>query len=190
MPRSAQRIVTRLPFQKREDELDEMPGKEFGKMARLWLFGLICVASFPSLAAKAQESGWTTLRQGNATVEVPTYFSDYVQSSIIENGDEIGVHIELPEESGSFVFFVAPASIRPFERASAAAAEPTAVLTYKVDRKALGVVSGYWGEEGEVIFYSLCKSRNTELHCFALTYDRDRRALFDPVVERLAKTLR
>lgn len=154
------------------------------------LLGLICVANFPSQAAQAQESGWTTLRQGKATVEVPTYFSDYVQNPIIENGDEIGVNIELPEESGSFVFFVASANVRPLERASAAASEPTAVLTYKVDKKALGVVSGYWGEEGEVIFYSLCKSRNTELHCFALTYDRAQRALFDPVVERLAETLR
>jgi hypothetical protein len=159
-------------------------------MRRLLILGLIGIAAFSSSATQAQETGWTTLRQGNASVEVPTYFSDHVANPIIEDGEEIGVNVELPDESGSFVFFVVPTSVRPFERASAAAREPTAVLTYKVDKPAFGVVSGYWGEEGEVIFYSMCKSRDKELHCFALTYARDQRALFDPVVERLAESLR
>jgi hypothetical protein len=132
---------------------------------------------------------WVTVQQGNATVEIPQHFMQYATDTIIEDGKQVGIIFEFGEDDGSLLFYAVPRAVRPLARAGAVANDPTAEVTYEVDKDALGVVSGYY-DARDVIFYSICKGRGEELRCFALTYPTARRDRFDPIVERLAASLR
>lgn len=167
------------------------------KTAIIALAGAI-LGAFASTAAPTRAQalepdaeGWLALDAIGLTIEVPAPFVSYLDPPIVfedPRGAEIARYpsgVELVrfalasvEAAGETPYAVAAALHEPAD-------EPR--LTYEVDRPDLGVVSGY---DGAFIFYSGCKRRGERVGCFTLSYPEHYRALVDPAIGRVLRSLR
>lgn len=144
--------------------------------------------SEPSRAI-AVPADWGRFAVLGLSVDYPGYLVEDARELISADGTPYGATF-LFELGRSYMHaWVADHAGSPYSYVIAAGgAERT--VTYRVDKPGLGVWSGY---EGEDIFYDMCKRAPGErdrLHCFRLYYPERYRDVFDPVVERAARTLR
>lgn len=66
---------------------------------------------------------------------------------------------------------------------------PHYTITYRFDRKAVAVMSGYLGEEKQQTFYAKCIPAAGG-RCFELVYDTKDGDRMSPVVERISKSFK
>ena len=141
-----------------------------------------------ALSAQAQEDGWREFDVLGLSVDYPAFLIEESRDLVAADGTPYGATF-LFELGGAYMHaWVARHAGSPYAYVTDAGGAARSV-TYRVDKAELGVWSGY---EGSSIFYDMCKraADPAHLHCMRLYYPETYREIFDPVVERAARTLR
>ena len=147
------------------------------------------LAPAPSNAVRNGEA-WANFSALGLSVDYPAYLVEDVRDLVDERGVTYGATFVFELGDAYMHAWVADHAGSPYSYViDAGGAQRT--VTYRVDKASLGVWSGY---EGDDIFYDMCKrapgGAGDRLHCFRLYYPTQYREIFDPVVERAARSLR
>ena len=127
--------------------------------------------------------GWDTFRLRGLSVDYPRFLVD-VGRGHFRDGIEYGTAYDF-EAGGAYMHaWIERTGRSPYGYARFS---HDGDETYRVDRANVGVSSGYSGSD---VYYTMCKRSAGELHCFRLVYPTTHRSMFDPMIERIARSLR
>jgi hypothetical protein len=154
--------------------------------ARAWL--PLLVALLLAGHAQAQEEGWSTSTSGGFALDIPAFFTDGRVEPLIEDGVETGTAYTSEERDAVLSHFSPQDQVRPFTFLRALYSTPDADVTYRLNRADLGALSGYVGGSRAEIFYGICHSQ--PLRCVTIEYPASEKNRFDPIITRIARSLR
>jgi hypothetical protein len=143
----------------------------------------------PPARKGAEVEQWVPFGAVGWSIELPANLADGPQEAIIEKGKDIGTAFMDEDSSESLITFAADLGDRPIQYLEARYAGPHYTITYRFDRKAVAVMSGYLGEEKQQTFYAKCIPAAGG-RCFELVYDTKDGDRMSPVVERISKSFK
>jgi hypothetical protein len=165
------------------------PPAASARLAASVIVATLAVSS--SAPAQPNASGWLDLDVVGVSVSVPAAFVSATEPPLLfedPRGAEIARYPSGIDDVRFAVAAVDAAGARPHDVAAAIYDPGTPPeVTYRVDRSELGVVSG---TDAGIIFYSACKRRDGRIACFSLSYPERHRALVDPAIATILRSLR
>ncbi|MGB3025819.1 hypothetical protein [Paradevosia shaoguanensis] len=140
-------------------------------------------------AAAKEADDWVPVNASGWSIELPANLANGPQQAIIENGRDVGMFLMAEDSSESLMTFAADLGGRPMKYLEARYTGREYAITYRFDREAVAVVSGFMGEGSPQTFYTKCLA-GTEGRCFELIYDTKDGSRMAPVVERISQSFK
>jgi len=138
-------------------------------------------------AVAKEVDDWVPVNASGWSIELPANLANGPQQAIVENGRDVGTSFMAEDSSESLMTFAADLGRRPMKYLEARYSGREYTITYRFDREAVGVLSGFMGEGSRQTFYTKCLA-GTKGRCFELIYDTKDGSRMAPVVERISKS--
>ncbi|MER9918089.1 MULTISPECIES: hypothetical protein [unclassified Mesorhizobium] len=151
-------------------------------------FGLLALST-PMAVAK-EPIKWIESLSGGSKIEIPEFFEDgdgWLLGGFAENYGSVFRPASYPDAELR-QYRALEKKMTPFEYLKQAIVGDDSIVTYKIDRPSLAVISGT-SPDGEFIFYGMCQKHRT-VTCFNMHWNKKDQALFQPIAERIARSFR
>jgi hypothetical protein len=142
----------------------------------------------PLVAAK-EPIKWIESLSGGSRIEIPEFFEDgdgWLLGGFAENYGSVFLPASYPD--AEFRQYRALEKMTPFKYLKQAITGDDSIVTYKIDKPSLAVISGT-SADGKIVFYGMCQKHRI-VTCFDIVYDTKDQAIFGPIVERIARSFR
>lgn len=148
-------------------------------------FRAVLATTVVAMPAMAEDVEWTTSISGGSVIEIPAFLEDGWVRALMIDGDDTGTAFEPENYPVQLRQYRTFSTGRPYDFLANALGANADEVTYRLDRKELGAISGYTTDR-KTIFYGMCKKEDVVI-CFDMHWDKEAQGMFGPIAERIAK---
>ena len=135
------------------------------------------------------DGSWTRSASGGSEIEIPRFLADGPQRALLDNGVEFGTEFE---GSARFPFslrqYNATTSQSPHNWLRAGTKRVVTKVTYEVNKRAFGVVSGYTDANAKQGYYGICRRDGGRIECIDMFWETSEQAIAAPLINRIVRS--